>query len=76
MTQEELLKAINDSGLDAAGLTVVLRFAGALVAREKTRAAMAGERQSQAAAIQASEAKLQSLQAEFDAIDAQLASQA
>ena len=76
MTQEELLKAINDSGLDSAGLTTVLKFAGALVQREALRAAMLKERTAQAASVQASEAKLQALQQQFDAIDAQLAAQA
>lgn len=71
MTQEELLQAINASGLTAEQLAVVLRFAGALVQRETLRAAMLKER-----TAQASEAKLQELQAAFDAIDAQLAAQA
>ena len=54
----------------------MLKFASALVQREALRAAMLKERTSQAAAVQASEAKLQDLQAQFDAIDQQLASQA
>ncbi|MGL4558477.1 MAG: hypothetical protein ACRCV5_13320, partial [Afipia sp.] len=74
--QEELLKAINDAGLTAEGLTTVLKFAGALVQRETLRAAMLKERMAQASAVQASETKLQELQAQFDAIDAQLAAQA
>ena len=76
MTQDELLQAINDAGLTAAELTLVLSFAAALVQREKLRAAMAKERQAQAAAHQDSEAKVQALQAAFDAIEAQLAQQA
>ena len=76
MTQEELLQAINASGLTPEQLATVLKFASALVQREALRAAMLKERTSQAAAVQASEAKLQELQAQFDAIDQQLASQA
>lgn len=76
MTQEELLAAINASGLTPEQLATVLKFASALVQREALRAAMLKERTSQSAAVQASEAKLQELQAQFDAIDQQLASQA
>ena len=76
MTQEELLQAINASGLTPEQLATVLKFASALVQREALRAAMLKERTSQAAAVQASETKLQELQAQFDAIDQQLASQA
>lgn len=76
MTQEELLQAINDSGLDAAELTLVLSFAAALVQREMLRGAMDAERAAQVVAVQASEAKLQALQAQFDAVDAQIAAQA
>ena len=76
MTQEELLQAINDSGLDAAELTLVLSFAAALVQREMLRGAMDAERAAQVVAVQASEAKLQALQAQVDAVDAQIAAQA
>jgi hypothetical protein len=76
MTQEELLTAINASGLTPAQLATVLKFASALVQRETLRAAMLKERTAQAAAIQESESKLQGLQQQFDAIDAQLAAQA
>lgn len=76
MTQEELLQAINASGLTAAELTLVLSFAAALVQREKLRGAMDKERAAQGEAVQASEAKLQSLQAQFDAVNAQIAAQA
>lgn len=76
MTADELLAAINASGLTADELTLVLSFAAALVQREKLRAAMAKERQAQAAAHQESETKVQALQAAFDAIEAQLAQQA
>ena len=76
MTQEELLQAINASGLTPEQLATVLKFASALVQREALRAAMLKERTSQSAAVQASETKLQELQAQFDAIDQQLASQA
>lgn len=76
MTQEQLLDAINASGLTPEQLATVLKFASALVSREALRAAMLKERTAQSAAIQASEAQLQALQAQFDAIDAQLAAQA
>lgn len=76
MTQEQLLAAINASGLTAEELTLVLSFAAALVQREKLRAAMAKERASQASATQQSEARIQALQQQFDAVEAQLASQA
>lgn len=75
MTQDELLKAINDAGLTAPQLTMVLSFAAALVTREQLRAAMAKERQNQSTAVQQSEAAIQALQAQFDAIEAQLAAQ-
>ena len=76
MTADELLAAINASGLTPTQLATVLKFASALVERETLRAAMLRERNEQAAAHQASEARLQALQAQFDAIDAQLAAQA
>ena len=76
MTQEELLAAINASALTPEQLATVLKFASALVQRETLRAAMLKERTNQAAAHQESEARLQALQAQFDAIDAQLAAQA
>lgn len=76
MTQDELLQAINDSGLTAADLTLVLRFAAALVKREQLKSGMAKVRTAQAEAHQEAEAMLQSLQAQIDAIEAQLAAQA
>jgi hypothetical protein len=76
MTQEQLLAAINASGLTADELTLVLSFAAALVSREKIRAAMAKERSAQSLAHNESEAKVQALQAQFDAIETQLAAQA
>lgn len=76
MTQEQLLAAINASGLTPEQLATVLKFASALVQRETLRAAMLKERTAQSEAVQASEAKLQALQEQFDAIDQQLASQA
>lgn len=76
MTADELLAAINASGLTPAQLATVLKFASALVERETLRAAMLRERNEQAAAHQESEARLQALQQQFDAIDAQLAAQA
>lgn len=76
MTQEQLLEAVNASGLTAEDLTLVLSASASLVYREKTRAAIAKERAAQAAAHQESEAKVQALQAAFDAIEAQLAQQA
>ena len=75
MTQEELLAAINASGLKPDELATVLKFASALVNREALRAAMLKERTQQAADMQASEARLQALQQQFDAIDAALAAQ-
>jgi hypothetical protein len=75
MNADELLKAINDAGLTAPELTLVLSFAAALVNREKLRASMAKERAAQSTAVQASEAAIQALQAQFDAIEAQLAAQ-
>ena len=76
MTQDELLQAINESGLDAAGLTTVLKYAGALVQRETLRSGMERVRTEQAQAHQEAEAKLQALQQQIDAIGAQLAAQA
>jgi hypothetical protein len=76
MTQDELLQAINDAGLTASELTLVLSFAAALAQREKLRGAMDKERAAQSEAVQASEAKLQALQAQFDAANAQIAAQA
>ena len=75
MTAEQLLSAINAAGLQPADLTLVLRFAKFLVDREMLRAAMAAERGAQTAGVQASETRLQGLQAQFDAIDAALAAQ-
>ena len=51
MTQEELLQAINASGLTPEQLATVLKFASALVQREALRAAMLKERTSQSAAV-------------------------
>lgn len=75
MTQEQLLAAINASGLTPDQLALVLRFAAALVQREQLRASMAKERTAQQAGVQESEARLQVLQAQFDAVEAQLAAQ-
>jgi phage regulator Rha-like protein len=75
MTTEQLLAAINASGLTAEQLTFVLQFAAALVKREQLRAAMAKERAAQSTAVQASEAAIQALQAQFDQVEAQLAAQ-
>ena len=76
MTQDELLASINASGLTAAELATVLKFAGALVTRESLRAAMDKERMAQTVAHNESEAKIQALQAQFDAVNAQIAAQA
>lgn len=76
MTQEELLSAINASGLTPEELGMVLKYAGALVKRESLKSAMSKVRTAQADAHQQSEAALQSLQQQIDAIDAQLAAQA
>ena len=75
MTQEQLLAAINASGLTPDQLALVLRFAAALVQREQLRAAMAKERTAQQAGVQESESRLQALEAQFDAVEAQLAAQ-
>lgn len=75
MTAEDIVKAINDTGMTTDELTLVLRFAAALVTREKLRAAMAKERIAQAACVQESESRLQALEAQFDAVEAQLAAQ-
>ena len=75
MNEEQLLSAINASGLKPEELTLVLSFAAALVNREKLRAAMAKEKAAQLAGVQESESRLQALQAQFDAIEAQLAAQ-
>ena len=75
MTQEQLLEAIINSGLTAEELTLVLSFAAALVQREKLKSAMANVRQKQNVAHQESEATLQALQGQIDAIEAQLAAQ-
>lgn len=74
LTTEQVTAAVNKAGLTEEDLTIVLSFAYALVQREKVRAAMTGARMAQATAIQESEAKLQELQAQFDAIEATLAS--
>lgn len=76
MTQEELLKAINDAGLTPGDLTLVLSFAAALVKREQLKSGMAKVRAAQNDAHQAAEAQLQALQQQIDAIEAQLAAQA
>lgn len=76
MTQEELLQAINASGLTPGDLTLVLSFAAALVKREQLKSGMAKVRAAQAESHQEAEAMLQSLQAQIDAIEAQLAAQA
>jgi uncharacterized membrane protein len=65
VTVEELLGAINAVGLTAQQLTQVLGSAGALVTREKIRAAIAAKRlEAQQAAI-AFEAEIQALEAAF-----------
>jgi len=76
MTQDELLKAINDSGLTPGDLTLVLSFAAALVKREQLKSGMAKVRSAQVEANQSAEAQLQALQEQINAIEAQLAAQA
>lgn len=76
MTQDELLKAVNASGLSPDQLGKVLKFADVLVNREALKSGMAKVRTAQAEAHQEAEAMLQSLQAQIDAIEAQLAAQA
>ncbi len=76
MTQDELLQAINASGLSASGLATVLKLAGALVERESLKAGMAKVQAMRAEMHQQAEAELQALQQKIDAIEAQLAAQA
>lgn len=72
MTQEELLKAINDAGLKPEDLTLVLRYSKALVEREALKSAQGKVKEEQAAAVQAAEAKIQELQSQIEMIEAQL----
>ena len=75
MTVEEVVSAINASGLKPEELTLVLSFAAALVNREKLRAAMARTREEQASANQQYETAIQGLQEQFNAIEKALAAQ-
>ena len=69
VTVDDLLKAINDVGLTGPQLTQVLGSAGALVTREKIRAAIAAKRlEAQQAAI-AFEVEIQALEAAFAEAD-------
>jgi CO/xanthine dehydrogenase Mo-binding subunit len=72
MTAEELLGAINASGLTAQTLGTVLGAAGLLVQREQIRAQIAKKRLEAQAAAQAFEAEIQALEAAFQAADAAL----
>ena len=72
MTTDELLAAINAANLSAADLASVLSFGSLTVQREKLASAIRAERTSQAAAVQASEGRIQALQAQLDAINTQL----
>lgn len=76
MTQDELLQAINKSGVTPDELTMALEYVGALVTRERLKSAMDGVRAAQNEAHQQAEAKLQELQQQIDAITAALAQQA
>ncbi len=72
MTDKEILDAIRASNITAAELATVLSFGVLTVRREQLASAIRAERNGQAAAVQASEAKAQALQAELDAINKQL----
>jgi hypothetical protein len=72
MTDQEILNAIRASNITAPELATVLSFGVLTVRREQLASAIRAERNSQAAAVQASESKAQALQAELDAINAQL----
>lgn len=72
MTDAEILNAIRASGITAEELATVLSFGVMTVRREQLASAIRAERTAQATALQASEARAQALQAELDAINAQL----
>jgi len=72
MTDQEILDAIRASGITAEELATVLSFGVMTVRREQLASAIRAERTAQATAMQASEARAQALQAELDAINAQL----
>lgn len=76
MTDQQILDAIRSSGLTAEQLQLVLSYAAKLVQREVTRAKIAGARTAQSAATQQAEAAIQALEAEFVAIDVELAAAA
>ena len=72
MTDAEILNAIRASGITAEELATVLSFGVMTVRREQLASAIRAERTAQTTAMQASEARAQALQAELDAINAQL----
>lgn len=72
MTDAEILNAIRTSGITAEELATVLSFGVMTVRREQLASAIRAERTAQTIAMQASEARAQALQAELDAINAQL----
>jgi hypothetical protein len=76
MTDQQILDAIRASNLTAEQLQLVLSYAAKLVQREVTRAKIAGARAAQSTATQQAEQAIQTLEAEFAAIDAELAAAA
>ncbi len=72
MTADELLTAINASGLTSQTLATVLGAAGLLVQREQIRAQIAKKRVEAQQAAAAFEAEIQALEAQFNAADAAL----
>lgn len=75
MTPEQLAAIFTASGFTPEQLGGMLSRLAMLDQRENLRASMAKERAAQSTAVQQSEAAIQALQAQFDAIEAQLAAQ-
>jgi hypothetical protein len=75
MTPEQLAQIFTASGFTPEQLGGMLSRFAMLDKRENLRASMAKERAAQSVAVQQSEAAIQALQAQFDAIEAQLAAQ-
>lgn len=75
LTAQDVADAANAAHLTKTDLVQVLSFAAGLVTREKLRAMIMRKRAEQTAGVQASEAEIQVLQAQFDAVEAQLAAQ-
>lgn len=72
MTAEELLNAINASGLTANSLATVLGAAGLLVQREQIRAQIAKKRIEATQSAAAFEAEIQALELQFNQADSAL----